>query len=322
MTARLAADMAATTPDGAALHPTETPVLVFERCGQSFCCPTADVLEIVEEPALDQPGYPTPLVAAVLLHNGCFIPVVDPANLFDQPPERRGDVILLHGPAGTVGLLADSVLGFRNPTALGPAPWIPPGRMCRSAAVIEGIGRAFVLAADGIGDVPSAPTAPPSATSGPAATSKEAEETDDAPAGPMHLIFTIAGRSFAASYADVRRILYRQRLFRVPGAVGRVRCAVEVIGAVVPVLDLAEPEILPERADFVVLSSSVGPLALRVDVILRPLPLRRDATDPEWFPSPGIAGIGRQNDQAFSVITGEALLRDLVNADAARQAGA
>jgi chemotaxis signal transduction protein len=318
MTVRQAADMdvdmAATGQDGAAL----TPVLVFDRRGQTYCCPTTDVLEIVEAPALDQPGYPTPLVAAVLLHNGSFIPVVDPANLFDQPPKRRGDVILLHGPSGTVGLLADSVLGFRNPTAFGPAPWIPPGRICRSAAVIEGIGRAFVLGADGIGDVPSAPLASPSAASG-GPSNGAAVEANDESAGPMHLIFTIAGRSFAASYADVRRILYRQRLFRVPGALGRVRCAVEVIGAVVPVLDLAEQEILPERADFVVLSSSVGPLALRVDEILRPLPLRRDATEPEWFPSPGVDGIGRREDQAYSVITGEALLRDLVNADVARR---
>ncbi len=301
--------------DAAAPSP---PVLVFERRGQIYCCPTADVLEIVEEPTLDPPGYPTPLVAAVLLHNGGFIPVVDPANLFDAPPERRGDVVLLHGPAGTVGLLADSVLGFRQPTAFGSAPWIPPGRMCRAAAVIEGIGRAFVLAADGVADVPSASHVVASAA---VAALGRAHGTGEgagsaADDGPMHLIFTVDGRAYAAGYADVRRILYRQRLFRVPGASGRIRCAVEVIGAVVPVLDLAEPDPLPERADFVVLSSSVGPLALRVDAILRPLPLRRDATEPEWFPSPGIAGIGRQKDQAYSIITGEALLRDLVGADA------
>ncbi|MFD1623146.1 chemotaxis protein CheW [Azospirillum griseum] len=314
MTVRPAADRT-TSPNNTAAAP---PVLVFERRGQTYCCPTSDVLEIVEDPVLDPPGYPTPLVVAVLLHNGGFIPAVDPANLFDHPPERRGDVVLLHGPAGTVGLLADRVLGFRQPSAFGPAPWIPSGRMCRSAAVIDGIGRAFVLAADGVADVPSAATVVASATVAvlggrPGSGESERAEADD---GPMHLIFSVGGRAYAAGYADVHRILYRHRLFRVPGAWGRVRCAVEVIGAVVPVLDLAEPDPLPERADFVVLSSSVGLLALRVDAILRPLPLRRDPTEPEWFPAPGIAGIGRQREQAYSIITGEALLRDLVGADA------
>lgn len=290
--------------DGAA--PVLVPVLVFERRGQSYCCPTADVLEIVEEPALDDPGYATPLVAGVLLHEGRFVPAIDPACVFDHPPQRRGDAILIQGPAGVVGLLADSVLGFRTPSALAPAPWIPAGRVCRSAAVIDGVGRAFLFGAGGLGDVPAASI--PRAAPAPDASAGETEA-----AGPMHLVFTIAGRAFAAAYGDVRRILHRQRPFPVPGAVPPIRHAVEVIGAVVPVVDLAEPAIPPERADFVVLTSSAGPLALRIDGIGRPLPLVRDATGPGWFPTPGVAGIARCDDRAYAVVTGETLLRGLID---------
>ncbi len=287
------------------------PVLVFERRGQAFCSPTADVLEIVEEPALEDPGYPTPLVAGVMLYDGRFLPAVDPACVFDHPPERRGDAVLIQGPAGTVALLADSVLGFRTPTALAPTPWIPAGRICRAAAVIERIGRAFVLGADGLGDVPAAPVSAAAAGSRIAARLGEGGN-DASPGGPMHLVFTIAGRVFAAAYTDVQRILYRQRLFPVPGAIPPIRHAVEVIGAVVPVLELAAPAAMPERGDFVVLTSSVGPLALRVDGIERPLPLVRDATEAGWFPSPGVAGIARMGERAYSLVTGETLLRDLV----------
>jgi chemotaxis signal transduction protein len=298
------------------------PVLVFERRGQIFCCPTADVLEILEEPVLDDPGYPTPLVAGVLLHGGRFVAAVDPACIFDHPPERQGDVILIQGPAGVVALLADSVLGFRMPTALAPAPWIPPGRICRSAAVIEHIGRAFVLGGDGLGDIPSA--AAPRVAPAP-----DAGETNAPSAGPMHLVFTIAGRAFAATYTDVQRILYRQRPFRIPGALPPIHYAVDVIGAIVPVLDLAEPDVQPALADFVVLTSSAGPLALRVDGIERPLPLIRDVTEPGWFPAPGVEGIARmpendaasKRDRAYSVITGETLLRDLTAGAASREGG-
>jgi chemotaxis signal transduction protein len=309
--------MAADTP-----APSPAPVLAFERRGQAFCCPTADVLEILEEPALDDPGYATPLVAGVLLHDDRFIAAVDPACIFDHPPERRGDAILIQGPAGIVALLADSVLGFRIPTALSPALWIPAGRICRSAAMIERIGRAFVLGADGLGDVPAAAVTVPKATPAPAEAAANAPS-----AGPMHLVFTVAGRTFAATYTDVQRILYRQRPFRVPGALPPIHYAVEVIGAIVPVLDLAEPDVPPALADFVVLTSSAGPLALRVDGIGRPLPLVRDVTEPGWFPAPGVSGIARTpetgiagaDDRVYSVITGETLLRDLTAGAASRE---
>ena len=65
----------------------------------------------------------------------------------------------------------------------------------------------------------------------------------------MHLVFTIAGRAFAATYTDVQRILYRQRPFRVPGALPPIHYAVDMIGAIVPVLDLAEPDVQPALAD-------------------------------------------------------------------------
>ena len=312
----MAADIPASDP---------VPVLAFERRGQVFCCPTADVLEILEEPALDDPGYPTPLVAGVLLYGGWFVAAVDPACIFDHLPERRGDVILIQGPAGVVALLADNVLGFRTPTALAPALWIPPGRICRSAAVIEGIGRAFVLGGNGLGDVPSASAAISRAVLDP----EREEDRNAASAGPMHLVFTIAGRAFAATYTDVQQILYRQRPFRVPGALPPIHHAVDVIGAIVPVLDLAEPDVQPALADFVVLTSSAGPLALRVDGIERPLPLVRDMTEPGWFPAPGVEGIARMpendaggsRDRAYSVITGETLLRDLTAGAASPEGG-
>jgi len=284
------------------------PLLVFERRGQLYACPSADLLEIVEEPALDDPGYAAPLVAGVLLHGGRFVPAVDPASLFDHPPERRGDAVLIQGAAGVVALLADSVLGFRAPNALAPAPWIPTGRICRSAALIDGLGRAFVFAAEGLGDVPAAPCVALDKAKAP-------EKTADRAAGPMHLVFTIGGRLFAAAFGDVRRILHRQRPFRVPGAVPPVRHAVDMIGAVVPVLDLSGLESLPERGDFVVLSSSAGPLALRVDGIERPLALRPDAAEPGWFPSPGVTGIARLDERAYAVVTGERLRRDLLPDD-------
>lgn len=283
-------------------------VLAFERRGQAFCCPTADVLEIVEEPALADTGYPTPLVAGIVLHDGIFIPAVDPVCILDQPPERQGIAILLRGPDGRiVAVLADTVLGFRTPQSVAPAPWIPAGRICRAAAVLEGIGNAFILGGDGIGDVPAAPC--PLA----APELKSASEADDG--GAMHLVFTIAGRLYAAAYTDVERILYRQRPFRIPGGDAPLRYAVEVIGAVVPVLDLAEPAEAVQTAQFVVLRSPTGSLALRVDGVERPLPLTRDAAEQGWFPSPGIAGIGRMGERAYSVITGAALLQDLVGMD-------
>ncbi len=324
----MAADAAAADTTAAGHPSVLAPVLAFERRGQAFCCPTADVLEIIEEPALDDPGYPTPLVAGVLLYQDRFVAAVDPACIFDHVPERRGDVILIQGPAGAVALLADSVLGFRTPAALAPAPWIPAGRICRSAAVIEGIGRAFVLAGDGLGDVPSASRATaPGEFPGTASGSDRREERDAAHAAPMHLVFTVAGRLFAAQYSDVQRILYRQRPFRIPGALPPIDYAVDVIGAIVPVLDLAKADMQPASADFVVLSSSVGPLALRVDGIERPLALVRDVTEPGWFPAPGVAGIARKpgsdaagpKDRAYSVITGEMLLRDLTAGAASRE---
>ncbi|EWY42340.1 hypothetical protein N825_19265 [Skermanella stibiiresistens SB22] len=299
--------------------PRDTPVavLAFERRGQFFCCPTAAVLEILEEPELSDPGYASPMVAAVLLHAGRFVTTVDPASIFGHPGERRGDALLLQGGKGIVAVLVDKVIGFRTPSALSPAPWIPQGRICRSAAMIEGIGRAFVLAEEGLGDIPA--VAPPVA---PRRDDDEAGTVASDVGATTHLVFTIAGRTFAASYGDVVRILYRQRLFRVPGAVPPIHHAVEVIGAIVPVLDLAEPTATPEVADFVVLSSSAGSLALRVDTIERPLPLVRDVTEPGWFPAFGIDGIARAailesaagSPRVYSVITGEALLRDLCHA--------
>ena len=64
----MAADAAAADTTAAGHPSVLASVLAFERRGQAFCCPTADVLEIIEEPALDDPGYPTPLVAGVLLY--------------------------------------------------------------------------------------------------------------------------------------------------------------------------------------------------------------------------------------------------------------
>ena len=107
--------MAADTPASALV-----PVLAFERRGQVFCCPTADVLEILEEPALDDPGYPTPLVAGVLLYGGRFIAAVDPVCIFDHPPERQGDVILIQGPAWRRGAAGRQRAGL--PDADGACP--------------------------------------------------------------------------------------------------------------------------------------------------------------------------------------------------------
>lgn len=279
------------------------PVLAFERGGVSVCCPVADVAEIVEEPVLGDPGYPVPLLAGTLLHRGLLIPVVDPVCVFDRPASPQGDVVLIAGPGGTVGLLSDRVLGFRTPSTVAPAPWVPAGRICRRVAVIDGIGQAFLFGADGLADVPAV-AAPPPAT---------AEALDAAAAGGvMHIVFTIDGRDYAAAYPEVGRILHRQRVFRLPGAVPPVRHAVEMIGAVVPAFDLSGADGMPERGDFVVLVSPVGPLALRVDGIGRPLPLTPDAGDPAWFASRGVAAVARVDDRPYAVVTGEALLRDLI----------
>lgn len=318
------------SPDRPALQPPVPPpvpvfdpVLVFERNGQPYCCPAADVVEIAEEPALDDPGYAAPLVAAVLSHGGRFIPAIDPAGVFDRPAARRGDAILIQGPLGVVALLADRVVGFRKPDSVAPAPWIPPGRLCRSAATIDGIGRAFLFGADGIGDVPAA--APVAAQVPVPAQSPAGAVATPADAGAMHLVFTIGGRLHAAAYGEVRRILHRQRSFRIPGGTAPVRHAVEVTGAVVPVLDLtgaldradAAGSTGDRRCDFVVLSCAAGPLALRVDRIERPLALVRDATEPGWFPSPGIAGIARRDDRDYALVTGASLWRDLLDGTAA-----
>lgn len=281
------------------------PVLAFERGGGGFCCPIADVAEIVEEPVLGDPGYPVPLLAGTLLHRGLLIPVVDPVRVFDRPATAQGDVILIAGPAGTVGLLSDRVLGFRTPSTLAPAPWVPAGRICRSVAVIEGIGQAFLFGADGLADVPAVAAPPPAATDAPDTT---------AGGGVMHIVFTIDGRDYAAAYPEVGRILHRQRVFRLPGAVPPVSHAVEMIGAVVPAFDLSGADGMPERGEFVVLVSPVGPLALRVDGIGRPLALTPDAGDPAWFASRGVAAVARVDDRPYAVVTGEALLRDLIGA--------
>lgn len=278
-------------------------VLAFERGGTSFCCPVSDVAEIVEEPALGDPGYPVPLLAGTLLHRGLLIPAVDPVCVFDRPAAPRGDVILIAGPGGTVGLLSDRVLGFRTPSTVAPAPWVPAGRLCRRVAVIEGIGQAFLFGADGLADVPAV-TAPPPAT---------VHAADAATGGGiMHIVFTIDGRDYAAAYPEVGRILHRSRVFRVPGAVPPVSHAVEMIGAVVPAFDLSGAEEMPERGEFVVLTSPVGPLALRVDGIGRPLALTPDAGDPAWFAARGVAAVARVDDRPYAVVTGQALLRDLV----------
>ncbi|MDQ2106695.1 chemotaxis protein CheW [Azospirillum sp. C340-1] len=278
-------------------------VLAFQRGGETFCCPLAEVLEIVEDPSLTHPGVTAPLVAGVLLHNGLFIPVADPACIAGEPPRREGDVILVDSGGAVAGLLADTVLGFRRPLSLSPATWIPPGRLCRTAVMLEEIGRAFLLGAEGLGDMPTVPR--PDAAAVP---------VDSGP--PLHLVYEIAGRSYATAYADVERILYRQPMVRIPGGRPPIRHAVEMSGGVVPVLELADaPDGAPSH--FVVLSSPLGPLALRVDGIGRPLPMERDGADPGWFPSPGVAGIARHGDRAVSLVTGAALLRDLAGGEGA-----
>lgn len=292
-------------------------VLAFERGGLLFCCPADDLREIVEAPALTDPLGAPPLVAGVLLHGGVFVPVIDPAAIFDHPARGDGDVLLIQrqdggGGLGRVaGVLADTILGFRRPSAIAPAPWVPPGRMCRAAAALEPEGRAFLLAADGLDDVPTAMAATAQAT---------ADVPVPAAAGPggapLSLVYTIGGRPYASSYADVRRILYRQTMVRIPGGAGPLRHAVEMSGAIVPVVDLATPPADGGQWHFVVLGSPLGPLALRVDTIERPLPLRRDEADPGWFPAPGVDGVGRMEDQAISLVTGPALLRDLIGAEA------
>ncbi len=294
---------AAVSHPGAAGPGLADTVLVFERGGQAYCCPVADVQEIIEEPALSDASAQSLLVAGVLLHEGLFIPVVDPACIFNNPGRCEGDVVLIRGHGATVGLFADRVLGFRRPLSLSPASWVPPGRICRTAAMLEEIGRAYLLGADGLGDVPTA-LAPLAA---------------DQPAGeagpPLHLVYGVAGRSYASAYADVQRILFRHRMFRIPGGKPPVRYAVEMSGAVAPVLELAEAPV-GETSHFVVLISKIGPLALRVDTIDRPLPLAHDQVDPGWFPAPGVAGIGRAGDRAIMLVTGDALLRDLIETEA------
>jgi len=282
-------------------------VLAFRRCGQAYCCPVAEVMEIVEEPVLSDPGTATPLLAGVLLHDGLFIPVVDPACILDQPAGRDGDgdVILMQGNGAVVGLLADAVLGFRRPLSASPAPWIPAGRLCRSAVMLEEIGRAFLLGAEGLGDVPTAVRA------------AEATASPVEAGPPLHLVYGIAGRTYASAYADVERILFRQPMVRVPGGRPPVEHVVEMSGAVVPVLELAAAEEGGERSHFVVLGSPLGPLALRVDAIDRPLPLEQDGADPDWFPSPGVSGVGRNGERAIALVTGAALVRDLIGGEAA-----
>ncbi len=298
--------------DGAPNAGTTGSVLAFQRRGHAYGCPVGEVLEIVEEPALTDPGVDVPMVAGVLLHDGVFIPVIDPACIFDQPPERAGDVILIEGRGvegkGTVvGVLADAVLGFRKPVSASPATWIPAGRFCRTSVMLEEIGRAFLLGAEGLADVPAAPH-------------QMAEAEPPAAGPPLHLVYGIAGRTYASAYADVVRVLFRQPMFRIPGGQPPVSHAVEMTGTVVPALELADPDAeegAAERSHFVVLASRLGPLALRVDSIDRPLPLEHDRADPGWFPSPGVAGIGRSGEQAIALVTGDALLRDLIGEAAA-----
>lgn len=299
-------------------------VLAFERGGLLFCCPADDLREIVEAPALTDPLGAPPLVAGVLLHGEVFVPVIDPAAIFDHPARGDGDVLLIQrqdgggGPGGglgrVAGVLADTILGFRRPSAVSPAPWVPPGRMCRAAAALEPEGRAFLLAADGLDDVPTAMAA--TAQTSADALIPAAGVPAAGPGGaPLSLVYTIGGRPYASSYADVRRILYRQTMVRIPGGAGPLRHAVEMSGAIVPVVDLATPPADGGQWHFVVLGSPLGPLALRVDTIERPLPLRRDEADPGWFPAPGVDGVGRMEDQAISLVTGPALLRDLIGAE-------
>lgn len=317
-------------PSGAALGPATVggpdftgSVLAFERNGLLFCCPAAALREIVEAPALTDPLGAPPLVAGVLLHGGVFVPVVDPAAIFDHAPRGDGDVLLIQrqdggsglgGGLGRVaGVLADTILGFRRPASVSPAPWVPPGRLCRAAAALEPEGRAFLLAADGLDDVPTAlaATAPATAAgaTGPVAPAAVRDGS------PLSLVYTIGGRPYASSYRDVRRILYRQTMVRIPGGTAPLRHAVEMSGAIVPVVDLATPPADGGQWHFVVLNSPLGPLALRVDTIERPLPLRRDEADPGWFPAPGVEGVGRMEDQAIALVTGPALLRDLIGAE-------
>lgn len=292
-------------PPAAPTAVTSGSVLAFERGGQTYCCPVAEVLEIVEEPALTDPGPAMPLVAGVLLHGGVFIPVVDPACIVDLPARPTGDVILIEGRDAVVGLLADAVLGFRRPLSVSPAPWIPAGRLCRTAVMLEEIGRALLLGAEGLADVPTATRAAGTAAAPPAEAGP-----------PLHLVYGIAGRTYASAYADVQRILFRQPMVRIPGGRPPVRHVVEMGGTVVPVLELAE--VAPgERSHFVVLTSAAGPLALRVDAIDRPLPLLHDGADPGWFPSPGVAGIARGGERAIPLVTGDALLRDLTGGETA-----
>lgn len=275
-------------------------VLVFERCGQVFCSPVEDVREIVEEPKLFDPGPEVPLIASILSHDGQFIPVVDPAAIVGRPSRPEGDVVLIEGPQRTVGVFADHILGFRQPVGTGLATWIPENRFCRRVAMLEEIGRAFILAADGLGDVPTAERVAPAAT----------ELTTTAVTTPLHLVYGIGERFYASAYVDVVRILFRQPMFRIPGGRPPLVHVVEMTGSVVPVVELDEG--IAERPHFVVLASPIGPLALRVDTIARPLALVRDAADPDWFPSPGVAGIGRAGEREIPLVTGEALLRDLM----------
>lgn len=291
-------------------------VLAFERDGQLFCCPAADLREILEAPVLSDPVSSVALVAGVLLHDSLFVPVIDPAAIFDRPVRAEGDVLLLQrrdagGGAGRVaGILADTILGFRRPAAVAPAPWVPPGRLCRSAASLEPEGRAFLLAADGLDDVPTA-VADAALTVAPAPVAAASRGGE-----PLSLVYTIGGRAYASAYRDVRRILYRQTMVRIPGGRAPLRHAVEMSGTIVPVLDLASPPADGGAWHFVVLGSPLGPLALRVDTIERPLPLMLDSADPGWFPAPGVDGVGRMGDRAIALVTGAALVRDLIGAEA------
>lgn len=279
------------------------PFVVVGIGGQRYCLPIATVREIAPSSEIwPMPGAPAALVGFSYLR-GAPLAVISLSALLDAPATSAGVFIVLARDGGRLALLADQVIDVRRFRLQAEA----------SEGHVDDDG-SVILPLDPDRLVPEAIRARFRGDGNGATAIAEAAPTR------RLVIFTAAGEACALPVEDVERVIEYRQPIRVPPGEHDFSDAIEVGGAVVPLIDV-RPQLGASASagtPGACLVTRIGRhgYALAIDRLQQLIAVPESAIDAIAGDRGPVVGIGRRGDQPFWILSA----RRLIEAAAGRAA--
>lgn len=279
------------------------PFVVVGIGGQRYCLPIATVREIAPGSEIwPMPGAPAALVGFSYLR-GAPLAVISLSALLDAPATSSGVFIVLARDGGRLALLADQVIDVRRFRLQAEA----------SEGHVDDDG-SVILPLDPDRLVPDAIRARFRGDGNGTAAVAEAVPTR------RLVIFTAAGEACALPVEDVESVIEYRKPIRVPPGKHDFTDAIEVGGAVVPLIDV-RPQLRTSESSGTPGACLVTRLgrhgyALAIDRLQQLIAVPESAIEAIAGDRGPVVGIGRLGDQPFWILSA----RRLIEAAAGRAA--